>query len=95
MKKIFAMFLVALMVVSLVACGDTKSTQNETSKETPSQSTVPEKDYDENDPAAVLGEITTDFADVTTQLTGKLTETFATVGSTYEDYQKNKGLVDE
>lgn len=95
MKKIFAMFLAALMIVSLVACGDKKSTQNETSKETPSQFIAPEKDYDENDPTAVLGEITTDFAAVTTRLTGKLTETFATVGSTYEDYQKNKGLVDE
>ena len=46
MKKIFAMFLAALMIVSLVACGDKKSTQNETSKETPSQFIAPEKDYE-------------------------------------------------
>lgn len=99
MKKLLAILLAATMMFSLVACGETnsKSTDmpDDTSDASLSQSVPPKRDYDENDPTAVLGEITNDFADVTSQLSEKLTETFAAVGTTYEDYQKNKGLVDE
>lgn len=99
MKKVLSLFLTAMMVVSLTACGKTKNTQNETSKEISkefsSQSTVQEKDSDEKDPATVLDEITSDFTDVTAQLTESLTDTFTSVGGTYEDYQQNKDFVDE
>ena len=110
MKKTLAMFLVTVTMFSLVACGEnnnstnkpdetvsttTTETVNETTTETASSLTTSDRDYDENDPIAVLGEITNDFAAVTSQLTEKLTETFVAVGTTYEDYQKNKGLIDE
>ena len=95
MKKILAMFLVVVMIFSLVACGETKDTPDETTKATTTQSISADRDYDQNDHVAVLNEITNDFINVTTQLAGKLTETFAAVGTTYEDYQKNKGLVDD
>ena len=99
MKKIFVIFLAITMLFSLEACGETNNNStdipDDTSSVTTSQSIIPDRDYDESDPTAVLGEITNDFADVTSRLTEKLTETFVAVGTTYEDYQKNKGLVDE
>ena len=98
MKKLAALFLAILMIFSLVACGETNVDSPPDEQETnqpPSATTAPGREYDETDPAAVLGEITNDFADVTTSLTLKLEETFTAVGTTYEDYQKNKGLVDE
>lgn len=79
MRKICSIIYAIVMVLSLVACSETN----------------PGREYDETDPTAVLGEITNDFADVTTNLTQKLEETFVAVGTTYEDYQKNKGLVDK
>ena len=97
MKKILVIFLVTVMMFSLVACGEKNSsidTQEEESQVTVIPSIATERDYDENNPTAVLDEITNDFANVTSQLAEKLTETFATVGTTYDDYQKNKGLVD-
>lgn len=99
MKKILAILLAVTMMLSLVACGETANdpteTPDDTSNTPPSQTITSDRDYDETDSAAVLGEITNDFADVTTQLTEKLEETFTAVGTTYEDYQKNKELVDE
>lgn len=97
MKKLAALLLGILMIVSLTACGKTNvdSTQNvQETNQSQSAATAPGRKYDETDPAAVLGEITNDFADVTTSLTLKLEETFTAVGTTYKDYQKNKGLVD-
>ena len=99
MKKILAILLAVTMMLSLVACGETANgpteTPDDTSNTPPSQTITSDRDYDETDSAAVLGEITNDFADVTTQLIEKLEETFTAVGTTYEDYQKNKELVDE
>ena len=95
MKKLLMMLLVATMIFSNVACGETKTIQNGISDTTLPQSITPSRDYDENDPAAVLNEITNDFSEVTSQITEKLTETFSAVGTTYKDYEKNKGLVDE
>ncbi len=98
MKKILAILLAVTMMFSLVACGETNDNptnkQDNTSNVTPSQPITPDRDYDESDPTAILNEITNDFADVTTQLSEKLTETFSAVGTTFEDYQKNKELVD-
>ena len=96
-EKLAALFLAILMIFSLVACGETNVDSQPDEQETnqPQSTTAPGREYDETDPAAVLGEITNDFADVTTSLTLKLEETFTAVGTTYEDYQKNKGLVDE
>lgn len=99
MKKILAILLVATILFSLVACGKANDTptnkQNNVSNVTPSQSIIPDRDYDKSDPTAVLDEITDDFADVTTQLTEKLTETFSAVGTTFEDYQTNHGFVND
>lgn len=90
MKKIIALLLAVVMLFSLVACSGTNNTTDNSGN-----TTVPEREYDKSDPAAVLGEITADFSEVTATLTQKLTETFAAVGATYDDYQKNKGLIDE
>lgn len=69
---------------------------NSTNKSAPvSESSVPSRDYDENDLTSVLGEITNDFADVISYLMEKQEETFSNVGATYKDYQKNKSLVDD
>ena len=98
MKKLAALFLAILMMFSLVACGGTNvnsPTDEHETNQPQSATATPGREYDETDPAAVLGEITNDFADVTTSLSLKLEETFSAVGTTYEAYQKNKGLVDE
>lgn len=108
MKKILATLLTSIMIFSLVACGgaDSSSTSQPVASTNGNESettnvpeetlnTTPTREYDESDPTAVLGEITNDFNDVTSQLTEKLSETFTAVGTTYEDYQKNKGLVEE
>lgn len=99
MKKTLAILLAATILFSLVACGEANDTlineQNNTSSVTPSQPIISDKDYDKSDPTSILGEITDDFADVITQLTEKLTETFSAVGTTFEDYQRNKELVDD
>lgn len=98
MKKILTMLLIAAIMLSLTACGKTSNatgTQNEISSVTESQSSAHDKEYNENKPEAVLDEITNDFDDVISQLTENMTDTFAAVGTTYDDYQKNKTLVDE
>lgn len=96
MKKILALLLAVSMLLALAACGKTDSSSAaNSSNATPEPLVVSDRDYDHKDPEAVLGEITNDFEDVTSQLTEKLEETFTAVGTTYEEYQKNKGLVDE
>ena len=98
MRKLTAMLLALLMTASLVACGETTvdpAADKQGTNEPQSSVTTPEREYDENDPTAVLEEISNDFADVIKKLTQKLEKTFDAVGTTYEDYQKNKGLVDE
>lgn len=92
MKKLLILFLATAMMFSLTACSETTDSQDEA---TQSQLISSDRDYDKNDPSAVLGEITNDFTEVSAQLTKELAKTFTAVGSTYEDYQKNKGLVDE
>lgn len=87
MKKALAWFVLIAMMISLAACGKADQPQS-----TPA---VPKREYDQSDPTAVLGEITNDFDDTITSLSQKLEETFTAVGTTYEDYQKNKGFVDE
>ena len=97
MRKLTTLLLAIPLLCSLAACGenkaDTASDVQQTSQ--PQSTAVSGREYDESDPAAVLGEITNDFSGVTTNLTKKLEETFTAVGTTYEEYQKNKGLVDE
>lgn len=83
MKKLIAALLAIVMMFSFAACG----AENEVE---PSK-----RDYDKNDPEAVLNEIINDFTDITTQLTEKLEETFNEIGTTYDDYLENKELVDE
>ncbi len=88
MKKGIALLLAVVMLLSLAACG-----KNDVS-EKPGTGTTSGREYDTSDPAAVLAEITNDFDATTKSLTQKLEETFTSVGTTYEDYQKNKGLID-
>lgn len=94
MRKFTALLLAILMMFSLAACGATSQKQSSTIQEQ-SSTTTPGQEYDESDPTAILEKITNDFSNVTTSLANKLEETFTDVGTTYEDYQKNKGLVDE
>ncbi len=96
MKKALAFLLAIIMLFSLSACSgtDTPTQTDESASTTPPLSTS-DRDYDESDPVAVLGEITNDFSEVTVNLSQKLSDTFTAVGTSYEDYQKNKGLVDE
>ena len=88
MKKAIALLLAVIMLLSLAACGKNESGENQNT------STTSGREYDTSDPAAVLNEITNDFAATTDSLAQKLEETFTAVGSTYADYQENKGLVD-
>lgn len=88
MKKVTALFLSILMMFSFVACG-------EKNVDTTSDEQKTEREFDKTDSAAVIEEITNDFIGVTTELTQKLEKTFTAVGTSYKDYQKNKGLVDE
>lgn len=110
MKRTYVILLAAI-ILSLAACSGKDKESAEASAGTPaetsaeasteasdpaqSESMVQARDYYVNDPAAVLDEITNDFSDVTAQLNEKLTGTFASVGTTFEDYQNNKGLVEE
>ena len=88
MKKVIALLLAMVMLVTFVACGKNDA------GEKPDTGTTPGRKYDANDPAAVLGEITNDFEATTNSLAQKLEETFTSVGTTFEDYQKNKVLFD-
>ena len=88
MKKALALLLAIVMLLSLSACGKNESGENQ------SPSTTSGREYDKSDPSAVLNEITNDFEATTLSLTQKLEETFTDVGTTFEDYQKNKGLID-
>ncbi len=88
MKKGIALLLAVVMLLSLAACGKNES------GEKPDTGTTSGREYDVNDPAAVLGEITNDFEATTNSLAQKLEETFTSVGTTFDDYRKNKGLID-
>ena len=58
MKKIIALVLAVLMVLSLAACGKTDSTPTDTKTDvSTTKPTEPKRDFDETDPAAVLEEI--------------------------------------
>lgn len=81
------MFLVVLMTLSLVACG--KANPEESSEK------ASEKESDDSSSPVTLDTITDDFEDVTASLRQKQGETFEKVGTTFEEYQKNKGLIDE
>ena len=59
MKKIITMFLMAVMLVSLVACG--KTVEVTPPEITPASSEVLNREFDQNNPAAVLEEIKNDF----------------------------------
>ena len=85
MKKIISLFLVILMLFAFTAC----------SKDGAVSDSKKAREYDETDPTAVLGEITNDFEDTMNTLKTKLDETFTAVGTTYDDYKKNKELIDE
>lgn len=87
-KKIIAVLLAVVMITGLVGCGGEKR---------PAQSGIDKekRNYDESDPTAVLNEITNDFNAILTALNKNLDETFEAVGTTFEDYQKNKGLINE
>ena len=88
MKKGIALLLAVIMLLSLAACGQNESGGN------PNTSTTSGREYDAANPEAVLGEITNDFVATTESLTKKLEDTFTSVGTTFEDYQKNKGQID-
>ena len=89
MKKVIALLLTVVMLLSFAACG-----KNESGEKTDT-GTTSGREYDTSDPAAVLNEITNDFEATTNSLTQKLEGTFTSVGTTFEDYQKNKGLIDD
>ncbi|MEI3130563.1 MAG: hypothetical protein V8S89_07145 [Oscillospiraceae bacterium] len=94
MKRSLAIVLAAAMLLLLAACGSKK--QPTTSPNTQSAPVTAEPaDVTAAEPAAALQVITDDFTDTTAELTQKLDETFAAVGTTYADYQKNKGMIDE
>lgn len=109
-KKLFGFLMTIVFCCSIVACGsetgqesidvDTLSMievenedvghENETI-----ESELVESEAIESELADILGKIIRDYDDVTKNLTKQLEETFKAVGSTYEDYQKNKGCIDE
>ncbi len=89
MKKGLVLILAAVIVLILAVCiisfGNKK----------PEAEPTAGNEYAAGDLAAALEEITEDFDTVTQLLTQKLEETFASVGTTFEEYQKNKALVDD
>lgn len=94
MKRSLAIVLAAAVLLLLAACGSKK--QPAASPNTQSAPVAAEPDdVTAAESAAALRVITDDFTDTTAELTQKLDETFAAVGMTYADYQKNKGLIDE
>ena len=94
MKRSLAIVLTAAVLLLLAACGSKK--QPAASPNTQSAPVAAEPDdVTAAESAAALRVITDDFTDTTAELTQKLDETFAAVGMTYADYQKNKGLIDE
>ncbi len=96
MKRLLSLLLALVLIFAFTACKGNNTTNTDKPEETDSSSsTTPGREYDKTDPTAVLGEITNDFSAVITNLEQKLAETFSAIGTTYEDYQKNKGLVDE
>ena len=96
MKKLTVMLLAVMMMLSLIACGETSVSSAQDEQATnPSTAVSSEQEYDESNPTAVLEKITDDFTNTAGSLIQKKEETFAEVGTTYEDYQKNKGLINE
>lgn len=97
MIKILYAILALSMLLSYVACGKINTDISRDAQETEqlrSAISTSSRKYDESDPSTILSEITNDFVDITEALTRELNKTFEAVGTTYKDYQKNKGLVD-
>ena len=93
MKRFAASLLAILMTFSLSACGETHVDSASAQSTPASAQSAPSSD--QNSLSESLEEISSDFSGVTSNFTLKLEETFTSVGTTYEDYQKNKGLIDE
>ena len=99
--------LVLFMIFSLVACGGTGPDTTSTEEKTESSSTTEETEGTEGQTEVettegdtsssmdILDKITKDFEDTTTNLREKQQETYDKVGTSYQDYQANKGLIDE
>lgn len=92
MKRPVALFLTILMSFSLAACGETnadfQSDDQGRVDRSPQAATAPGREYDETDPAAVLEEITDDFADDTTAMTPESEETTTAVKDTVSENEK-------
>ena len=88
MKKGIALLLAVIMLLSLAACSQNAPAEK------PGAETTSQREYDTTDPEAVLDEINNDFVATTEALNKKLAEVFTSVGTTFADYQKNKGQID-
>ncbi len=94
MKKIISLLLFVVMLLSLVGCStDGAGTVQHAGNRSSIVNT--KRNYDKNDPEAVLDEIYNDFSDTTDALLDAEKKMFDKVGATYEEYVKNKGLIDD
>ncbi len=94
MKKIISLLLSVVMLLTLVGCSaDGSGTVQHAGNRSSIVKT--KRNYDKNDPEAVLDEIYNDFSDTTEALLDAEKKMFDKVGTTYEEYVENKGLVND
>ncbi len=95
MRKMALTLLAGLMLCCFAACGSSDAKNVETTEPTQIATTPVQVKVEETDPAAVLERIASDFSDTIENIVQKQEEMFAQVGTTYADYEKNKGMLDE
>lgn len=88
MKRFLSIFLVAMMGLSLVACGSDSAPQNE-------ENSVSQTFYDKNDLGSILSAVTAEGETAIQTISEDSTSLLDKLGETYDSYDANKASVDD
>lgn len=95
MKKALTMFLAAMMVLSLVACGSNPTPSNATATNTENEDNVAEPSYDRKDLESILSAITTEAETAVQTISDDSIFLLDKLGESYDTYDANKTSVSD
>ena len=95
MKKALTMFLAAMMVLSLAACGSNSTPSNATTTNTENEENVATPSYDRKDLESILSAITTEAKTAAQTISDDSISLLDKLGESYDTYDANKTSVSD